>query len=66
MKIIPSVSCESWKLDIKNLFKIWPKVEDKIMKQVDEIKTDSISHKSFKIDIEDKNKKYEIIIKIKD
>jgi hypothetical protein len=53
----------SWKNDIKNLFKMMPKIEADVMKQLDTI--DNNNHSMFKIDVEDKGKKYEIIIKIK-
>ena len=47
--------------DIKNIIKILSKSENKIIKQLDEMTFSQ--NKILKIDIEDKNKKFEITIK---
>ena len=51
----------SWKEDIKNILKMLPKIEDKIIKQLDEMVY--VKDKILKITVEDK-KKFEITIKI--
>ena len=51
----------SFKEDIQNIFKILPKIEKKVLDEVD--KMDYIQNKILKIDVEDK-KKFEITIKI--
>jgi hypothetical protein len=60
-------SLNSWKEDVKNLIKMIPKIENKILKQIDDIKiSENEKHSMFKIDIESKNKKYSIIIMVKE
>ncbi len=52
---------ETWTTDIKNIIMILPKIENKIIKQLEDINFSK--NKILKIDIEDKNNKFEITIK---